>query len=204
MGFETNVFINCPFDEDYKPLLKSLLFTIIYCDLDPHLSETTDSGRTRIQGIENLIENTKYSIHDLSRMEAQKAGDLARFNMPLELGIDLGCRRYKGGKHQEKRCLILDKEKYRYQKAISDLSGNDIAYHGEDPEKMVRQVRNWIYHIKKEKLPSGKSIWTTYNEFANDFDKITQQEGYSREDIATMPWSEYMDYIREWMGNRKR
>ena len=93
--------------------------------------------------------------------------------MPLELGIDLGCRRFKGGKHQEKRCLILDKEKYRSQKAISDLSGNDIAYHGEDPEKMVRQVRNWIYHIKKEKLPSGKSIWTTYNEFAFDFDKIT-------------------------------
>ena len=77
MGFETNVFINCSFDEDYKPLLKSLLFTITYCGLDPHLSETTDSGRTRIQGIETLIENAKYSIHDLSRMEAQKVGDIA-------------------------------------------------------------------------------------------------------------------------------
>ena len=69
---------------------------------------------------------------------------------------------------------------------------------------MVRQVRNWIYHIKKEKLSSGKSIWTMYNEFSNNFDKITQQEGYSKEDIALMPWSEYIDYIRQWIRNRRK
>ena len=33
MPFERNVFVNCPFDEAYYPLLRPLLFTIIYVDL---------------------------------------------------------------------------------------------------------------------------------------------------------------------------
>ncbi len=203
MTFETNVFINCPFDEDYKTLLKPLLFTVLYCGFDPQISETLDSGRTRVQGIANLIEASKYSIHDLSRMEAAKAGDLARFNMPFELGLDLGCRRFKGGEHTDKRCLILDKEKYRYQKVISDLSGNDIAYHKEDPEVLIREVRNWLFHIKGEKLTSGKAIWNTYNEFLDKLDEVVREENYSKEDLVSMPWSEYKLYVREWIIHRK-
>ncbi len=30
MAFERNVFVNCPFDTQYVPLLRPLLFTIIY------------------------------------------------------------------------------------------------------------------------------------------------------------------------------
>lgn len=203
MDFEHNVFVNCPFDEDYKSLLKPLLFTILYCGFDPQISETLDSGKARVQGIENLIENAKYSIHDLSRMESRAMGELARFNMPFELGLDLGCRRFKGGRHSEKRCLILDKEKYRYQKAISDLSGNDIAYHQANPELLVRAVRNWLFHIKQERLSSGKALWTFYNDFATDFYKITHEANYSREDVEAMPWSEYKLYIKEWISNRE-
>ena len=93
MGFETNVFINCPFDEDYKPLLKSLLFTIIYFGLDPHLSETTDSGRTRIQGIETLIENSKYSVHDRSGEPSfQNRGPKGRRFSPLQSQRRTACR----------------------------------------------------------------------------------------------------------------
>ncbi len=29
-GFDQNVFVNCPFDDEYLPLLRPLLFTIIY------------------------------------------------------------------------------------------------------------------------------------------------------------------------------
>ncbi len=57
MSFEKNIFINCPFDNNYKPILKALVFGITYLGYIPKLSETIDSAETRIAGIQNLIGN---------------------------------------------------------------------------------------------------------------------------------------------------
>ncbi|MGB7394761.1 MAG: hypothetical protein WA913_10235 [Pricia sp.] len=65
--------------------------------------------------------------------------------------------------------MILDKEKYRYQKAISDLSGNDIGSHDNKPEEAVREVRNWIRKIKAAQIDSSNKIWNLYGEFTGDF-----------------------------------
>jgi len=46
--------------------------------------------------------------------------------MPLELGIFLGAKRFGGPKQKRKNCLILDREKYRYQQYCSDIAGQDI------------------------------------------------------------------------------
>ena len=46
-----NVFINCPFDNQYFPLLKAQLFTVIYIGKKPKISETTDSGEVRLHKI---------------------------------------------------------------------------------------------------------------------------------------------------------
>lgn len=198
MAFEKNVFLNCPFDQEYKLILKPLLFTLRSLGFYPKISETLDSGDARVKGIEKLIEDSKYSIHDLSRMQASAKNELARFNMPFELGLDLGCKRFKGGIHAEKRCLILDEEKYRYQKAISDLSGNDISFHGSEPENAVREVRNWFQKLSpSQKLPSASHFWTIFNEFSADFYKIIQKENFSEQDAEHMPWSEYYLYIDE-------
>ena len=45
------VFINCPFDNNYFPLLKPLLFVLIYIGLVPKISETSDSGENRLNTI---------------------------------------------------------------------------------------------------------------------------------------------------------
>jgi hypothetical protein len=43
--FELNVFINCPFDEQYYPLLRPLLFTVVYLGFNPRIaSERSDSA----------------------------------------------------------------------------------------------------------------------------------------------------------------
>ena len=68
--FNTNVFINCPFDREYDSLLKPILFTIIYFGFTPQIaSRTGDSGEQRITKILSLILKSKYSIHDLSRIK---------------------------------------------------------------------------------------------------------------------------------------
>ena len=93
-SFETNVFINCPFDKDYYiPLLRPLLFTIIYLGFKPRIAtETFDSGKPRLQKIIDLILDSKYSIHDLSRIKSKNKNELFRLNMSFELGIDIACK----------------------------------------------------------------------------------------------------------------
>ena len=126
MGFNQNVFINCPFDNDYLPLLRPLLFCISYLGFTPRIAlESLDSGKPRFDKIVSLVNQSKYAIHDLSRLKAQTAGEYYRLNMPFELGLDVGCRLFKAGKWSAKKCLILEAERFRFQAAISDLSGSE-------------------------------------------------------------------------------
>jgi hypothetical protein len=92
-----------------------------------------------------LIRDSQYAIHDLSRIQASKKGEYFRLNMPFELGLDIGCATFANEPRlQGKRCLILEKERYRYQIAISDLSNSDIEAHHTDPVRLVAVVRNWL------------------------------------------------------------
>lgn len=86
-----NVFINCPFDDKYFDLLQTLVFTISYYGFTPRISlENSDSGPSRLDKIIQLISESKYSIHDLSRLQSKSANEYNRLNMPFELGIDYG------------------------------------------------------------------------------------------------------------------
>ena len=54
--FSRCVFVNCPFDSEYLPLLRPLLFTIIYVRFMPRIaSERSDSGENRIDKIAHAI-----------------------------------------------------------------------------------------------------------------------------------------------------
>lgn len=195
-----NVFINCPFDKDYQPLLRALLFTAIDCGLEPRIaSERADSGEVRLEKIKQLIQACQFSIHDISRMEPLKEkGDLPRFNMPFELGLDLGARAFGRRALTSKQCLILEKERYRYQKVLSDISGNDIEAHGGDVETLVRVVRTWIYKVTKRKIPGPTRIWQRLNEFYSHLEIALEKEGFSREDLQNMDVSEFIDEIKWW------
>src|ERR1043165_1148256 len=125
--FATGVFINCPFDAKYKPLFDCLIFTTIYCGyLARSALEIDDGSQVRIEKIFQIIQESQFGIHDLSRTELDKSSKLPRFNMPLELGVFLGAKRFGKGAQKRKYCLILDRSEYRYQKFISDISGQDI------------------------------------------------------------------------------
>ena len=127
--FEDNVFINCPFDDDYCPLFDAIVFAVHDAGFVARCAlETSDSAQNRLQKIMEIIGACKYGIHDVSRTEPDEAHNLPRFNMPLELGIDLGCRRFGSKNHKQKLLLILDREPYRYQKFMSDIIGGDAPF----------------------------------------------------------------------------
>lgn len=98
-----NVFINCPFDNDYTQLRIALMFAIYDCGFNPTCALQENNGSDiRIDKIKKLIEEAKYSIHDISRTELDLENNLPRFNMPLELGVVLGAKFFGNKKHQEK------------------------------------------------------------------------------------------------------
>lgn len=198
--FHSNVFINCPFD-DYTQLLRPLLFSAVRAGLTVRIaSETFDSGVARINRICKLIRESKYSVHDLSRMRASFKGEFHRMNMPFELGLDIGCRVFSRGIQSQKRCLILETEQYEYQKALSDLSNSDIKRHLNKPEEVVRQVRNWFVEVEVGKLPSATVLWKEFNAFMANFYHEREAEGFRDKDLEMMPVREYVGYIKDWVG----
>jgi len=197
-----NVFVNCPFDNYYFPLLKPLLFTLIYVDLNPQISETSDSGVNRLQTIKELMAVSKYSIHDLSRMEPLKRKDYPRFNMPFECGIDFGLKMSNEKKYGDKKFLILEKEQYRYQRVLSDISGNDIKAHKENPEQIVKVVRDW-FKPTNANIPMYKEIWLAFNEFEYDYEQILTEAEYDPKDINSLTFSDIIENMKEWIVKYK-
>ncbi len=199
--FEKSVFINCPFDDQFAPLLQAILFCVAYLGFDPRLaSERTDSGENRIDKIVELIRGSLYSVHDLSRCQAKEGGEMYRLNMPLELGIDYGCRKFHGNGRESKRILILETERYRFQKAISDLSGCDIEAHGDDYAKAIRKVRNWLVSEAGMSGADGAArIKAAYENFLAWYYERQLQRGFSEEDIKDYPTYELLQAMRDWL-----
>jgi hypothetical protein len=202
MPFETNVFINCPFDKEYTPLLRTLAFVLLSLDLEPKLSQTLSSATIRINQIKQHIRSCKYSIHDLSRSKALKKGELPRFNMPYELGLDIGAAEYGGKKLKGKKVLILETERYHYQKVLSDIAGQDIANHHDDPQTLTLRVRNWFSdNTDGPTLPSASQIWHALNQFNGDL--ITNlSPTYAATEIAEMPIGDYIKFAKAWLTHR--
>jgi hypothetical protein len=199
MPFDTNVFINCPFDKEYTPLLRALTFTVLYLELEPSLSQTLSSSTIRINQIKQHIRNCGYSIHDLSRSKPMKRGELPRFNMPYELGLDIGASEYGGKKMQTKRALILETDRYHYQKVLSDIAGQDIENHNDDPKTLVLKVRNWISANSPGVIIRGQSeIWIAFNQFNADL-ATNLSPAYTTKDIEEMPIGDYIKFAKDWI-----
>lgn len=199
LQFDRCVFINCPFDDDYAPILQAILFCIIYLDLYPRLArERADSAENRLDKIRGLIEASKYSIHDLSRCQAKKKDEYYRLNMPFELGIDYGCRQYYGNGRDQKKILILEERSYRYQAALSDIAGCDIQTHSGKFENAVRKVRNWL--VTEANVPNypASRILGKYVDFQEWHYERQLTAGFSDDDIQDYPTKELLAAMLEW------
>jgi hypothetical protein len=205
MSFETNIFINCPYDAGYLPLLRPLVFTVLYAGLNPRLAaERLHSGESRISKIVELIRDSQYAIHDLSRIQASKKGEYFRLNMPFELGLDIGCATFTNEPRlQGKRCLILEKERYRYQIAISDLSNSDIEAHHNDPVRLVAVVRNWLANEVGLELPGPSGVYDMFSVFMGENFDLLKGKGFSEADIRDLQINELIKYMREWLPDSK-
>jgi hypothetical protein len=196
--FHESVFINCPFERPYWPIFEAMVFCIIQCRFVPRCAlEEIDSGQFRLQKIQQIIKSSRYAIHDLSRIEISPIG-FPRFNMPFELGLDLGCRVYGNARLRTKRCLVLEAEPYRYQAFLSDIAGQDIQCHHNSPDEAITVVRNWLRTSSGQRdLPGPALIKRRFLEFSNALPEYCDGSGLDSQDLQFV---DYVDLAQVWLA----
>jgi hypothetical protein len=195
--YENSIFINCPFDEDYSPIFNAIVFTVQDLGFAARCArERDDSGENRLEKITGIIAQCKYSIHDLSRAD-RLSKELPRFNMPFELGLYLGCKKWGAGRHKDKVSLILDKEKYRYLEFITDLRGQDIKNHNNDPKKAMQAVRAWLGPTpERTKVHGAAEIWRRFQLFEAKLPDICKGMNILP---AELTFPEYVQLVRRFI-----
>ncbi|MFW5874254.1 MAG: hypothetical protein ACOCVJ_02500 [Verrucomicrobiota bacterium] len=184
------VFINCPFDEAYKRSFQSILFTVSDCGFIPRTAkENDDCGTERLEFITELVKQCKYGIHDISRTELDPENNLPRFNMPFELGLFMGMG---ASKRTIKEALIMDVERFRFQKFISDISGRDPKAHNGKTERIVKIVRDWLGKRTDDTLPGSQKVTQRFEQFLAWLPLICEEDGHDPEDV---PYDDFLQYM---------
>jgi hypothetical protein len=201
-SYEKSVFVNCPFDAEYKSLRDALLFAVHDCGFVPRCAlDVEDSGGTRVSKILEMIGECQYGIHDISRTETNEVHgeQLPRFNMPYELGLFVGATQYGTKKQKAKRCLVLDRQRHRYQAFISDIAGQDIQAHDDDPDQVVAVVRNWLRAQLQGTdiiLPGAQRMIERYHKFQEALPKMCAAKDITPEELTH---ADYTDFVYAWL-----
>lgn len=197
--YENAVFVNCPFDDAYRNLFEALVFAIHDCGYVAHCAlEVDDGSEVRIEKIAKIIAACRFGIHDISRTEADPETGLPRFNMPFELGLFLGAKRYGRAEQRRKSCLILDVDRFRYQKFISDIAGQDIAAHEGKPARAIRLVRDWLGSVTPSflLLPGGSAISSRYQRFRAALPTSCEQLNLRSDELT---FNDYVVQVEQWL-----
>ena len=116
--------------------------------------------------------------------------------MPLELGIFLGAKRYGDHSQKAKRALVLDVERFRYQRFISDLAGVDIHEHHGSPMQALRETRDWLANVSRRTLPSADRISRLFGNFLRDLPGLATALEFGGDAI---PYVDYERILVEWL-----
>lgn len=194
-----DVFVNCPFDREFDAGFRALIFAVTACGFRPRCArEADDATESRLEKIHRIIEQSRYGIHDISRTQLDPVNNLPRFNMPLELGIFLGAKRFGGAQQKKKMALVLDTEEYRFQRFISDLGGIDPTPHGDDPRRMVQVTRSWLFTVsRRTSIPTPVAILNSFDDFVIALPRLIERAGLHPDDIQ---YSEFERIVMAWVA----
>ncbi len=194
-GYNDSVFINCPFDDEYVPILRAIIYTVYRCGFSPKTALDEDDGLdNRLGKIIRKIRDSRYGIHDLSRIELNPA-NYPRFNMPFELGIFFGARMLGDDSQKRKNALVLERTKYSYQQYISDLNGIDTKAHNNEPAVAMAKVRDWLRTASGRKTIPGYAILSAqYKEFQDHLPALTGKLGFA---VNNIPFIDFLNLVED-------
>jgi hypothetical protein len=197
--YDRSVFINCPFSTDYQPVFRAILFDVFACGYRPRCAfEVSDGTENRLSRIEAIIRECRLGIHDISFMGVDGTTGLARMNMPFELGLFLGAKRFGSGRQGRKAALVLDSKAYRYRAALSDISGQDICVHKGTPRRAIGEVRDWLNSFDQAppNIPGGHHIAGRYAAFARQLPAAAQKQ---KLDVKELTYADICRAMESWL-----
>jgi hypothetical protein len=131
-----SVFLNIPYDREFEDLYLAYIVGLTQLGLRVNVTLAIPN-QGRLEAIIDLIKESNFSIHDLSRIKSSKG--IPRFNMPLELGLALHRSHVTRGRH---RVYVFESKPYRAQRSTSDINGIDPQIHNQTPKGVMRGLRN--------------------------------------------------------------
>lgn len=146
-----NVFLNIPYDNRFQKLCLAYISGISAFGFVPRATLEIPGGGRRLDRIFRLIQNCRFSIHDLSRVELdKKRPPTPRFNMPFELGLSVAWERLTKRTHI---WFVFEARTYRLSKSLSDLNGTDPYIHGGSVDGVFRELCSAF--VRPERQPTA-------------------------------------------------
>ncbi len=173
------------------------MFAITFCGYRVRCAlEDDDGANLRLDKLCALIEDSDYTIHDLSRTQLGDGG-LPRFNMPFELGLMMGARRFGGPRQKQKRACIMVAEPYALPRYLSDIAGADPNPHQSIPGEIIRIVRDHLHRDPTGAvLPGAQYLGIIFEQFKADLPRLIARARLTVEEAnARRSYRNFMDLL---------
>ena len=153
-----SVFLNIPYDSQFENLFLAYIAAICAFGFVPRATLEIPFSRRRLDRILDLIEDCRYSVHDLSRVQIDRTPPpTPRFNMPFELGLTVGLDRVR---QQGRPYAVFESQRHRIEKSLSDLNGTDVYVHGGTIRGVFRECGSmFVSGSRRATVPQMMAIY---------------------------------------------
>lgn len=171
------VFLNYPFDNEFRSLANAIHFAVIAAGLIPLCAKDLSfPDRPRLEMLVDAIIHCHYSVHDFSRFTGHGNDNFARFNMPIEMGMALF--HALNTQRRQHRCAFFVTTPHDYHRFASDLAGLDPKNYENDEIQLVAGVYEWLRDVGRplvNDLPVA-DVKEKYNYFKRELERIQGNE----------------------------
>jgi hypothetical protein len=170
---DRSVFLNIPYDSGFENLFLAYIAGISAFGFAPRATLEIPFGERRLNRILSLIQESKYSVHDLSRVQVErKAPRAPRFNMPFELGLTVAIEK---SSYPDHAWVVCETVAHRIKKSLSDLDGTDAYIHNGTIAGVFRELRNAFVGSRRQ--PTVKQMAKIYKVLRTEFNNVLQRTG---------------------------
>jgi hypothetical protein len=172
--YKCQVFLNYPFDREFEPLANAMSFAVIAGGLLPVCAlDLTSPDRPRLEMLVEAMRHCRYSAHDFSRFTGEGKNNLARMNMPIEMGMAVFYA--LDTQRREHRCAFFVPTPYDYQAFASDLAGLDPKCHSNDARTLLSEMYDWLRGVVPLMLFNARptaEVWAKFQEFRQQLELV--------------------------------
>jgi hypothetical protein len=171
-GSAESVFLNIPYDPAFENLLLAYIAAISAFGFTPRATLGIPFNG-RLDRILSLIAESENSIHDLSRVQVDRARPRTpRFNMPFELGLTVALKSTRLPNHS---WVVCESVRRRLNKSLSDLDGTDPYIHGGTVRGVFRELCNVF--VRSSRQPTVLQMTRIYRVLRKELKTILREAG---------------------------